>query len=237
LFVDSRNWLAAGFWISILAVFATVCLPANAAEPKRILLLHSFGRDFSPWNEYAKQIRVELRQQVAGPIDIFEVSLATARFAGENLEEPFAEYLRSLFENRKLDLAVTVGAPAASFFHKHRSKISPATPVVFVGLEQRRLPQPLAPNETAVVSVLDFARSLEKILSILPETKNVAVVVGNSPLEQGWGKCVTHSSLLATASHSHGSMNCHSKTCLCAARRFHRSPLSFLLSCPSMPQA
>ena len=186
LFVDSRNWLAAGFWISILTVFATVSLPANAAEPKRILLLHSFGRDFSPWNEYARQIRVELRQQVAGPIDIFEVSLATARFAGENLEEPFAEYLRSLFENRKLDLAVTVGAPAANFFHKHRSKISPATPVVFVGLEQRRLPQPLAPNETAVASVLDFAGSLENILSVLPETKNVAVVIGNSPLEQYW---------------------------------------------------
>ena len=170
----------------MLAVFATVCLPVNAAEPKRILLLHSFGRDFSPWNEYAKQIRVELHQQVAGPIDIFEVSLATARFAGENLEEPFAEYLRSLFENRKLDLAVTVGAPAASFFHKHRLKISPTTPIVFVGLEQRRLPQPLAPNETAVASVLDFARSLENILSILPETKNVAVVIGNSPLEQYW---------------------------------------------------
>jgi signal transduction histidine kinase/ABC-type uncharacterized transport system substrate-binding protein len=183
---DSRNWLAAGLWISILAVFATVSFPANAAEPKRILLLHSFGRDFSPWNEYARQIRVELRQQVAGPIDIFEVSLATARFAGENLDKPFVDYLRSLFESRKLDLAVTVGAPAASFFHKHRSEISPATPIVFVGLEQRRLPQPLAPNETAVASVLDFASSLENILSVLPETKNVAVVIGNSPLEQYW---------------------------------------------------
>ena len=55
-----------------------------------------------------------------------------------------------------------------------------------MGLEQRRLPQPLAPNETAVASILDFAGSLENILSVLPETKNVAVVIGNSPLEQYW---------------------------------------------------
>jgi hypothetical protein len=24
------------------------------SEPKRVLLLHSFGRDFAPWNEYAR---------------------------------------------------------------------------------------------------------------------------------------------------------------------------------------
>ena len=181
------NWMKLGRRVLVSVILLLIAATTAAAtEPKRILLLHSFGRDFSPWNEYAKQIRAELRQQIPGRIDIFEASLATARFPGENLEDPFAEYLRSLFEIRKLDLAITVGAPAAAFLHKNHSKISAATPVVFVGLEQRRLPQPLAPNETAVASVLDFAGSLEGILSVLPDTKNVAVIVGNSPLEQFW---------------------------------------------------
>jgi signal transduction histidine kinase len=183
---DSRNWLAAGLWISILAVFATVSLPANAAEPKRILLLHSFGRDFSPWSEYAKQIRAELYRQVPGPIDIFEASLATARFADGNLEKPFVEYLRSLFDdNRKLDLAVTIGAPAANFFHKYHSQISSVTPALFMGLERRRLPI-LDLNETAVPSEIDLAGAIENILYVLPGTKNIAVVIGNSPIEKFW---------------------------------------------------
>ena len=46
-----------------LVVFLAASLgcPAGfAAESKRVLLLHSFGRDFKPWSEYAKSIRSEL---------------------------------------------------------------------------------------------------------------------------------------------------------------------------------
>lgn len=35
-------------------------LGAVAAESKRVLMLHSFGRDFKPWSEYAITIRAEL---------------------------------------------------------------------------------------------------------------------------------------------------------------------------------
>jgi signal transduction histidine kinase len=190
LSADRRRWLAAAFgWLSIPAVLLAVAVAAaHAAEPKRILLLHSYGPDFAPWNEYARQIRIELRQQIPGPVDIFEASVATARFSGEDLEEPFVEYLRSLFENRKLDLAVTIGGPAANFFHNRHSRIAPATPAVFMGLEQRRVPQSLASNEVALASIIDLADSLENILHVLPETKNIAIVLGDSPLERFWVK-------------------------------------------------
>src|SRR5205807_7143476 len=36
---------------------------AAAAEHKTILMLHSVGREFRPWNEYAKDIRAELDRQ------------------------------------------------------------------------------------------------------------------------------------------------------------------------------
>jgi len=52
---------------------------ASASAPKRILLLHSFGPDFAPWNEYAKNIRAELSQAAKGPMDIHEVSIARDR--------------------------------------------------------------------------------------------------------------------------------------------------------------
>jgi purine nucleoside permease len=49
--------------IAALVIFLVVSLgcPAGfAAETKRVLVLHSFGRDFKPWIEYAKAIRTEL---------------------------------------------------------------------------------------------------------------------------------------------------------------------------------
>src|SRR2546430_8608220 len=95
---------------------------AAVSEPKRVLLLHSFGRDFAPWNEYARTIREELGLQSKEPIDIFEASLATARSADAE-EGPFVEYLRALFSKDQLDLVITVGAPAVSFLQRHRSEL------------------------------------------------------------------------------------------------------------------
>ena len=36
------------------------CPTGFAAESKRVILLHSFGRDFKPWSDYATAIRAEL---------------------------------------------------------------------------------------------------------------------------------------------------------------------------------
>lgn len=58
-----------------LVVFLVVLLgcPAGfAAEPKHVMLFHSFGRDFKPWSEYAKAIRMELDRQSPWPLDIVE---------------------------------------------------------------------------------------------------------------------------------------------------------------------
>ena len=63
---DIRICPAAGLFFILLTSFA---YPAAAgAEPKRVMLLHSFGRDFKPWSEYAKSIRTELDRQSPWPI-------------------------------------------------------------------------------------------------------------------------------------------------------------------------
>ena len=59
---------------------------AAAAESKQIMLLHSFGKEFKPWSEYAQTIREELKRQSPWPIDITEQSLITARSSDEDPE-------------------------------------------------------------------------------------------------------------------------------------------------------
>ena len=161
--------------------------PALAAEPKRVMLLHSFGANFKPWSEYGKEIRSELERQSPWPLDITDQSLIAARFNDENPEAPFAEYLRVLFAKHPLDLIVSIGAPAAAFVQRHRQRVFPNAPMVFTAVEQRRLRYTELTSNDAVVAVKhDLPAIVENILRVLPGTKNVMVVNGTSPLEKFW---------------------------------------------------
>ena len=180
--------------IAALVVFLAVSLgcPAGfAAESKRVMLLHSFGRDFKPWSEYAKSIRVELDRQSPWPLDITEHSLVSARSPDEDPETPFVEYLRALFAKRPLDLIVSIGAPAAAFVQRHRPQLFAATPMVFTALDQRRVQySSLTANDAVVALRINYLSAFENILQVLPDTKDVIVVVGTSPIEKFWKEAI-----------------------------------------------
>ena len=102
----------------LMASFA--CSAILAAESKRVLMLHSFGRDFKPWKEYGLTIRTELDRQSPWPLDIQDQSLVSARASYEGPEVPFIEYLRALYSKNPPDLIVALGAPAAIFVQRNR---------------------------------------------------------------------------------------------------------------------
>ena len=170
---------------AILLSFAIIS--EAAAAPKRILMLHSFGRDFAPWNEYATSFRAELDRQWPEPVDIYETSLLIARFRTKKPEDPFTDYLRALFDDHSPDLIVALGAPAAGFFQQHRQHLFPSAPMLLMGAEQRRIVlSNLTANDTFVAHVIDIPGVVQNVLRVLPETTNIAVVIGNSPIENYW---------------------------------------------------
>jgi signal transduction histidine kinase len=155
------------------------------------MLLHSFGRDFKPWSEYGKAMRAELDRQSPWPLDIIENSLVTARFSDENPEVPFVEYLRALFAKHPLDLIVSIGAPAANFVQRHRQRLFATTPMVFMAVDQRRVHYSnLTANDAAVAVGINYLSAFENILQVLPDTKDVIVVVGASPIEKFWKETI-----------------------------------------------
>ena len=174
---------------AILFIVAT--LVASAAEPKRVLILHSFGRDFRPWGEYARAIRAELERQSPWPLDLHEHSLVTARTSDENPEVPFVEYLRALYAKNRPDLIVSIGAPAAAFVQRHRQQIFLGTPMVLAVVDQRRVQYSVLTDNDAVVAVaIDYFAAIENILRVLPDTKSITVVVGTSPIEKFWKEAI-----------------------------------------------
>jgi hypothetical protein len=80
---------------------------------------------------------------------------------------------------------VSLGAPAVVFVQRYRQELFASTPMVFTAVEQRRVRYfTLTANDTVVAIAHSFPAVFENILRVLPDTKTVAVVNGNSPIEE-----------------------------------------------------
>jgi signal transduction histidine kinase len=181
--VSSSRSIAAAIFFLLLAP----CLPARALEAKQVMLLYSFGKDFKPWSAYAASLPTELRQRSPWPLDIIEYSLVSARSGDEAAEAPFVDYLRAVFARKSLDLIIAVGAPAAEFVQRHRQQLFATTPMIFTAVDQRRVQySSLTANDTVIAVRIDYLAAVQNVLQVLPETENVVVVVGASPLEKFW---------------------------------------------------
>ncbi len=173
--------------LAAIALLLFAALEPAAADPKRVVLLHSFGQDFKPWSEYARSIRSELQRQSPWQLDITDHSLVSARSSNEDPEVPFVAYLSALFAKQQPDLIVSVGAPAAAFVQRHRSQLFANTPMVFTAVDERRVQfSTLSKNDAVVPVRIDYLAAIKNILQVLPDTENVTVVVGTSPIEQFW---------------------------------------------------
>jgi signal transduction histidine kinase/ABC-type uncharacterized transport system substrate-binding protein len=179
--------------LPLLAPLATIIVVGTlspceaAAEPKRVMILHSFGALFKPWSEIAQNVRSEIARQSQNPVDFQEHSLVSARGNDEQSEAPFVDYLDALYAEHPLDLIVAIGAPAANFVQRHRQRLFPKTPMIFTSVDTRRVQyDKLTENDTVVAVANDFRAIFEDILRVLPLTKTIAIVNGASPNERFW---------------------------------------------------
>src|SRR5579862_5389886 len=101
-----------------LLILAMSIVVAGEQQPKRVLILHSFGPNFG--DLYSKDLRTELDRELPGRLDLYEESLVSARFGTPQEDASLVNYLNSLFADHPLDLIITLGAPAADFVQKHR---------------------------------------------------------------------------------------------------------------------
>jgi signal transduction histidine kinase len=171
----------------IIAIIILCSIEPAAADLRRVLLLHSFGTDYSPWDETATSLRAELYKLSPDPIDLYEASVFTVRFEKPQEENPLVEYLRALFSEHKLDLMIAMGGPAENFAQRHRSSLFPSAPLLMTGVAEQRIDKAkLTANDATVGLALDLRQYIDNILRLRPDTKNIFVVIGNSSLEQYW---------------------------------------------------
>src|SRR3984957_9035738 len=159
---------------------------AAAPEVKRVLLLHSFERDAPPYDATVAAIREKLLQDSGENIAIFDASLEAGQATGADMDRSFLEFLRPRFSVAAPDVVITIASPAAKFFMKNRDDLFPRTPVVISALDERLIPPSLRAGDAVVASRHDLPALVENILQVLPDTRRIAVVLGDSPLERFW---------------------------------------------------
>jgi hypothetical protein len=80
-------------WMAVTLLLAFAAGDATAAEPKRVLLLHSFGWNFQAEDAFGDYLRTDLAEKSSYPLDPYEVVLEIARFGDAERDEGLTGYL------------------------------------------------------------------------------------------------------------------------------------------------
>ena len=181
------GWARNAWMTAALLAFAAG--NATAAEPKRVLLLHSFGWNFQAEDTFGDYLRTDLAEKSPYPLDPYEVVLEIARVNDDQRDEALVSYLRALFAAHPPDLIVTMVSPAARFIQRHRQDLFPSTPAIFAALDARAIKDAtLTANDTMVTVSTDQHAYIENILQTLPGTTTIAMVTGDAPIERFWAQ-------------------------------------------------
>ena len=180
------------YWIYLLCgivfVFVTSGVHAADAEsPKRVLMVHSFGSSAPPFTTHSTAFETTLTQEMGKGVDLDQVSLDMARYAQPDMEEAFVEFLIKRLAKWQPDLVVPIGSPAGRFVVKFRDRLFPGTPVIYTGMDRRTVPpDAITKNATFVGDDFKLAGLVEDILQLAPDTTNIEVILGATPLERYW---------------------------------------------------
>jgi PAS domain S-box-containing protein len=166
---------------------ALVITVAGAEVPKKVLIVHSFGSAAPPFTTHSIAFETELTRKIGERVDLDEVSLDHARYADPEMEEALVEYLQKRQAKWQPDLVVPIGSPAGIFVEKYRGRLFPHTPILYAGMDRRRLAADALQNNAAFVGEnFEGPGFIEDILQAAPDTTNIVCIIGASRVERYW---------------------------------------------------
>ena len=185
--------------LSLVLVFVAVSLfphSLDAEEPraKNVLVLYSFS-DRSLFDSL-DALKSAIRERTHGPVN-FEVEyLETQRLLNPDYERSLSETLHHVYGAERIDAVVVAAYPALQFAVAHRNQMFPGVPIVFSYVSAGRFrDQRVPPEVTGVTVSADVQGAIDLAFRLQPDTKNVALIVGNTEFELHW-KQVFHDEFL-----------------------------------------
>src|SRR5262245_48630401 len=103
----------------------------SESAPKRVLLLHHYGREAPAVILFDQGFENVLKTAPPARIELYRETLETYRFPADH-NEFMRRYLKEKYGDRKLDVIVAFTDTSLAFVKQYRDELFPNVPVVYV---------------------------------------------------------------------------------------------------------
>ena len=179
------------FTRAVLTGLLLLVAAASEAQPavRQVLVLQSFDRGVQVLDYLTGNLRVDLDERIGRPVSVVQVVVTPSGTSGAP-DQAVVDYLRATYAARSgPDLIIAFAGPATVFARKYRRELFPEAPLLLAAVDQRYLRgAPLGENETAVAVDTGVTQLVDQILQLLPETRQVFIVLGSGQLNALWNR-------------------------------------------------
>lgn len=150
-----------------------------AAEPARVLMLHSYHHGFSRSDSLQAGIEKAFEESPV-PATLAVEYLDADRYPGDRLFGCLSELFKTKYTRRRLpDLIISFDGNALAFLLEYRDDLFPGTPVVFCGLNADNYDPSMIADRTGytgVVERFDPGATIDLILRLQPKVKQIVFI-------------------------------------------------------------
>jgi signal transduction histidine kinase len=173
-------------WL-VAAAIGLVCFapPSQAQERKQVLIITEVGLSHPGMALVANQIQSALNLDHRFQEEVYTENLDSADLSEDVLKER-RDFLVQKYRDKRLDLIVLVGPSPIRAFAETPKTIYPDVPMVFCCAVPGQVDQQnVDSRSTGSWFQLDSAKTLDAALRLLPETRQVFVIAGQSRFDRG----------------------------------------------------
>src|SRR5271165_5203288 len=174
------------FVVPLCVAWFNVAIGGQAPAPvQRVLVLYSDER-LLPANIIVDEaIRAAFAVGTNNRVEFYSEFLDVARFPGEEQQQRQRDFFRDKYRERPPDLVFAVSGGALIFLAKYRADLFSGVPIVYCSFAGDPHADPHSDARIAEVTVPDcVAPTLEMMLRLHPDTRQVAVVSGSGPRDR-----------------------------------------------------
>jgi signal transduction histidine kinase len=155
---------------------------ANDARQKRVLVLYSDRIDLPSNMMVDAALRVKLHERFGLELDFHGEYVESARFPEENYRLALRDFVQRKYEGRRFDAVIGIARSALQFLEAHGHELFPDTPIVGFGADDV-VASWNGPPMTGVVSPLALDKTVDLLLRLRPDTRDLVVVSGTSSVD------------------------------------------------------
>jgi diguanylate cyclase (GGDEF)-like protein len=189
-----RLCLLAAFWAALLASQPCSAEAAAGRTKKAVLLLFPFQMDMLGSEQVVAAAREEFAAATDLESELFFEFLDLRRFPAPEATDHYFKLLASRYGDRRVDLVIVQSPRLLDLWLAQRPQIAPSAPVVaFDSSALDRKAQVYPADVLIMEGEYDFARSVEWLRQVRPQTREIVVVHGVGADDQ---RSLVHSALL-----------------------------------------